>query len=186
MTTAPDAAPVMVPEAASVTAPTPALADDPLWQRVERICTVLALTGATLMLVCAVLVTVSVAKRWFTTSGIDGDFELVEMALALTAFSFFPLCQLHGHNIFVDTFTARAPAWLQAGLDGLWSLLYALIALLIAWRMTIGTLDTFASGTTTMVLELRFGWAMALATLAAFWLACTALLTALRFFRRPA
>ena len=71
----------------------------------------------------------------------------------------------------------------MASLDALWALVYAVVALLIAWRMSLGASDTIASGTTSMVLGLPIGWAMVAAAIFAFWLAVVALVTALRTWR---
>ena len=49
----------------------------------RRISDRLALAGGSLLLAMAMLVTASVLRRWFTTQGVPGDFELLQMALAL-------------------------------------------------------------------------------------------------------
>jgi hypothetical protein len=151
---------------------------------VDRACRGLAIAGGCLLLLGAALVTASVLRRWLTYTAIPGDFELVQMGLAVAVFAFLPLCQLRGTNIVVDSFTTRAPAWLQAGLDGLWALVYALVAGLVGWRMVAGTRDAFVSGTTTMVLALPIGWSMAVATTMAWWLALVALVAAARSLGR--
>jgi TRAP-type C4-dicarboxylate transport system permease small subunit len=144
----------------------------------------LALAGGLLVLAFAVIVTVSVVRRWLTGDGIPGDFELVQNGLAVAIFAFLPVCQLHGANIIADTFTLRAPPRFQAALDGLWSAVYAAVALLVAWQTAIGAGDTFASGTRSMVLGLPIGWAMVLAALFAFWLTAVAAVTAMRALQR--
>ena len=144
---------------------------------VESLTAALAIFGGGLILAAAVLVTVSVALRWITSQGINGDFDLIQYAMPLAVFAFLPWCQLRGGNIFVDTFTLRLPNGARAALDGLWALVYAGVAGLIAWRMAVGAQDAIASGTGSMVLSLPIGWAMALATLFAVWLTIVALLT---------
>jgi TRAP-type C4-dicarboxylate transport system permease small subunit len=146
----------------------------------------LALAGGLVVLAFAVIVTGSVARRWLTGAGVPGDFELVQTGLAIAVFAFLPLCQLHNANIIVDTFTTRLPPRAQAALDGLWALVYAAIALLVAWQTALGARDTLASRTTSMVLGLPIGWAMALASIFAFWLAAVAAVTARRMLRRAA
>ena len=80
------------------------------WTRLaERLGAALALTGAALSLFIAGLVTMSVALRWATSSGLPGDFEMVQMAVALAIFSFLPYTQLRRGNMLVDTFTSRLP-----------------------------------------------------------------------------
>lgn len=152
----------------------------------DRLTVLLALVGGVLVLAFALIVTVSVLWRWLVGAGVPGDFELVQTGLALAIFAFLPLCQLHNGNIIVDTFTGRAPLRLQAALDALWALVYAGVALLIAWQTALGARDTLASGTKSMVLGLPIGWAMALASVFAFWLCVVAGVTARRALRRAA
>lgn len=137
----------------------------------------LALTGGSIMLAAAAVVTASVVLRWLTSGGIPGDFDLLQFAMPLAVFAFLPLCQLRGGNIFVDSFTSRLPPRLVAALDGLWALVYAAAAGLIAWRMAVGAQDTIASGTGSMVLGLPVGWAMAASACFAAWLAIVAAVT---------
>jgi hypothetical protein len=102
---------------------------------VGRVSVWVALAGGCLVLAIAVLVTASVVRRWLTSDGIGGDFELVQTGLALGVFAFLPLCQLRDANIVVDTFTARLPARARGGLDALWAATYALAAGILAWRL---------------------------------------------------
>ena len=69
----------------------------------------LALAGGVVMLAAAFLVCASVGLRWATSSAIPGDFELVQIAVAVSAFAFLPFCQLRRGNIFVGTFTTSLP-----------------------------------------------------------------------------
>ena len=102
-----------------------------LGRRLTAVTEVLALAGGVLMLVVACLVTASVLMRWLLGDGISGDFELVQIATALGAFAFLPLCQARRGNVIVDTFTARLHRRARNGLDAIWDLAYAaLIAIL--------------------------------------------------------
>ncbi|HET6469787.1 MAG TPA: TRAP transporter small permease [Geminicoccaceae bacterium] len=150
---------------------------------VDRASVALALVGGCLLLGFGIMTTVSVVMRWLTSRGIQGDFELVQVGLAIAIFAFLPLCQLHRAHIMVDTFTMRAPARLRGLLDGLWALVTAGVAGLIAWRTFVGASETMASGTRTMVLGLPEGWIMALTAVFAVWLALVALVTAWRAVR---
>jgi TRAP-type C4-dicarboxylate transport system permease small subunit len=80
----------------------------------------------------------------------------------------------------VDTFTARWPKRLRDGVDGVWSLLYAGFALLIAVQVGRGALETMANRTTTMVLGLPTGYAIGVAALMSLWLAYVCLDVAIR------
>lgn len=150
----------------------------------SRVSDRLAVAGGMLILALAGLVTVSVVSRWLTSRGIPGDFELMQIGLALAVFAFLPLCQLRGGNLFVDTFTTRLPHGARRALDGFWSLVYALVAGLIALMMAVGAMQTVASGTRSMVLGLPIGWAIGIAALLATWLVFVVLVTALQAFRR--
>ncbi len=124
---------------------------------------VLAVVGGLLMLAVALVSTTSVVLRWLTSNPIQGDFEIVSIGGGLSVFLCLPWAQQRGANILVDSFTTRAPAWFNRGLDALWALVYAGFCGVLAWRMTLGAQDTVASHTVSMVLALPFGWAMALA-----------------------
>ncbi len=140
----------------------------------------LALAGGVLMLVVACLVTVSVLMRWLLGDGISGDFELVQIATALGAFAFLPLCQGRHGNVIVDTFTARLPERARRGLDALWDLAYAAVIAVIAWRLAAGALDAFASQTTSMVLGIPQGYAIAACAVMGAFLTVVALVTGQR------
>ena len=141
---------------------------------------VLALAGGALMLVVACLVTMSVLMRWLLGDGISGDFELVQIATALGAFAFLPLCQGRRGNVIVDTFTARLPERARRGLDALWDLAYAAVIAVIAWRLVAGALDAFASQTTSMVLGIPQGYAIAACAVMGAFLSLVAVATARR------
>ena len=69
---------------------------------------------------------------------VPGDFEMVQMGVAIAAFSFLPYCQLTGANVTADIFTSRAsPRWVA-----LFTLLAAVVAaifsVILIWRMSDG------------------------------------------------
>lgn len=150
---------------------------------VSRLTVGLAVAGGALVFGLAVLVTASVLMRWLAGRVVPGDFELVQIGISIATFCFLPLSQLRGHNIFVDTFTHRLPGRVRAALDGLFALLYAGIAALLAWQMGVGALETLASGTTTMVLGLPLGAPIGVAAVLCGWLALVALVSAVRIVR---
>jgi TRAP-type C4-dicarboxylate transport system permease small subunit len=153
---------------------------------VHRVAQGLALLGGLLMAGVAGLVAFSVAKRWATNQGVNGDFEMVQIALALSVFAFLPLCQLRRGNVMVDTFTLRLPGAAQRGLDALWDLVFGAFAAFIAWRLWLGAADQIGSRTTSMVLALPTGYAIAACSAMAGFLALVCGLTALRRLRdRP-
>jgi TRAP-type C4-dicarboxylate transport system permease small subunit len=152
----------------------------------ERLGAALALTGAALSLFIAGLVTVSVLLRWATSSGLSGDFEMVQMAVALAIFAFLPYTQLRRANMLVDTFTSRLSAVANARIDAFWDVVYAAAALLLGWRLAVGAGDAIASRTSSMVLGLPVGWAIMACAAMAILLALAALVTAVgRFGKQP-
>jgi TRAP-type C4-dicarboxylate transport system permease small subunit len=143
----------------------------------------LALAGGILMVVVASLVTVSVLMRWLLGDGISGDFELVQIATALAAFAFLPLCQARRGNVIVDTFTAKLSPRARDLLDALWDFTYAALIAVIAWRLVIGSRDAFASQTTSMVLGIPQGYAIAACAVMGVFLAIVASITASRLLK---
>jgi TRAP-type C4-dicarboxylate transport system permease small subunit len=143
----------------------------------------LALAGGVLMLGVASLVTVSVLMRWLAGDGISGDFELVQIATALGAFAFLPLCQARRGNVIVDTFTTRLPQRARDILDAVWDLTYAALMGIIAWRLVVGAQDAFASQTTSMVLGIPQGYAIAACAVMGVFLAVVAAVTALHLLK---
>lgn len=154
-----------------------------LGRRLTRAAETLALCGGLLMLAVSGLVTLSVLMRWLLGDGVSGDFELVQIATALGAFAFLPLCQARRGNVIVDTFTARLPPRALAALDALWDLAYAALAAMIAWRLVLGARDAFASQTTSMVLAIPQGYAIAACAAIGLFLAIVALATAGRLLK---
>jgi len=138
----------------------------------------LALAGGVLMVAVACMVTASVLMRWLADEGIAGDFEIVQIATALSAFAFLPLCQAVRGNIVVDSFTTWLPQRVRDLLDGLWDLVYAAAALMIAWHLFLGARDSLASGTTSMVRQIPIGYAVGACAAMAVLLGVAALVTA--------
>ncbi len=146
----------------------------------------LAIAGGLLMMTAAGIVVVSVLLRWTTSQSVSGDFELVQIATALAAFAFLPLCQGRRGNIIVDTFTAWLPPATQRRIDAVWDVVYALAAAVIAWRLAVGAYDTFRTNTVTMVLGIPQGWAIAVCSVIAVLLVLVCVGTAARLIRgRP-
>src|SRR5262245_46495199 len=111
---------------------------------------ILAVIGGFMIIALACLVTISILLRWLGQGSVDGDFELVQMGLALSVFAFLPLCQARRGNVMVDTFTSHLPRKGQMALDVFWDLVFASFAFFMAWRLGIGAMEAFASRTTTM------------------------------------
>jgi hypothetical protein len=117
--------------------------------------------------VLALLVSMSLTLRAFGWGGVRGDFEFVQMGVALMVFAFMPLCQARRGNVMVDSFTTRLPHRVQAALDAIWEVVFAVMMALIAWRLGLGALDAANSSTTTMVLLMPIAPAIAACALLA-------------------
>lgn len=106
----------------------------------------LLLTGITLM-TCGSLI-----GRNTTGDSIVGAFELTGVAAGAAIALFMPLCQARRGNIIVDFFTAKASPRTQSGLDRLGALLLAAIFGLLAWRTTLGGINSWSSHSETQIM----------------------------------
>ncbi len=144
----------------------------------------LAILGGLMVMTAAFVVMVSVAIRGSGLGAIGGDFEIVQMATALSVFCFLPYCQARRGNIVVDTFTNWLPQRARDLLDALWDIVYAVMAGIIAVQLLRGAMDTIRSNTVSMVLGLPTGWAIGVASVLAAILCIVTLATAWAMIRR--
>ena len=97
------------------------------------------------------MVCTSIALRASGFNPIQGDFELLQVGLAVSVGAFLPWCHLKGGNIFVDFVTARASNRTQRRLDAVAGVLVCIMMALVAWRAGAGALAAKASGEVTMI-----------------------------------
>lgn len=120
---------------------------------VEKFIEYWALAGGLLLLVVVLVTAYSMAGNIFFHQPVPGDFEIVEVCVAIAAFAFLPYCQTTDSNVSADIFTAGAGPRLTA----FFSLLASLVALgfsgLLLWRMSLGMLDFQEYRQITMVYE---------------------------------
>jgi len=150
---------------------------------VARVARALAIVGGLLSVASALLVTTSVTLRWLGFGSINGDFELVQIGVALSVFCFLPLTQARRGNIMVDTFTARLPLRVQRAMDAFWDFVYAGFMALTAWCLMNGARDALASGLTSAMLGLNLWPVFAATVLLILLLVVTAVDTALQLLR---
>lgn len=143
-----------------------------------RAAEITGIAGGVVSLSVGVLVTASVLGRWLLDQGVPGDFEFVKMGAALTVFFFLPACQARRGNIVVDTFTGFLSPVARARIDALWDIIYGLAMAAIGACMVVGTLESFKTHTTTMVLLLPVWPVLLVCTLLLFFLALVCLWTA--------
>ena len=150
---------------------------------VARVARALAIVGGLLSVATALLVTTSVTLRWLGFGSINGDFELVQIGVALSVFCFLPLTQARRGNIMVDTFTAWLPLRVQRAMDAFWDFVYAGFMALTAWCLMNGARDALASGLTSAMLGLNLWPVFAATVLLILLLVVTAVDTALQLLR---
>ena len=112
-----------------------------------------ALGGGVVLLAIAVMSTWSAASGFLFGKPLPGDFEMVEILVAVAAFAFLPYCQLTDANVTADIFTARAGRRTVAVLGLVASLVALGFALLLLWRMYAGLLDYRQYVETTAILR---------------------------------
>lgn len=130
----------------------------------HRLAITSALLGGIVLSALIVLTCLSVTGRAFVFAGlgpVPGDFELVEAGIAFAVFAFLPICQVQAGHATVDLFTnglgRQANLWLVA----FWECLFAVVMVLIAWRLAAGMLGKFGNGETSMFLQFSIWWAYA-------------------------
>lgn len=113
-------------------------------------------------------------SEWFLDLGVGpilGDFELVEAGVAFAIFAFLPLCQIMNGHATVDIFTSRFPASINRVIQMIVDIAFALVLILIAWRLFEGMQDKMRYNETTFLLQMPVWWSyaasFAAATLAA-------------------
>jgi len=125
----------------------------------DRLCRGLAIAGGAILAIAGAVTVCSVFGRYFFNDAIAGDSEIVSNLTALAVSLFLPWCQLARGNVIVDVFTERASTATRAVLDGIGSVLLAVIAAVIAWRLAVGGFGLAAANDETMVLRLPTWWA---------------------------
>jgi TRAP-type C4-dicarboxylate transport system permease small subunit len=111
-----------------------------------------ALLGGALLSAIALMSVASIVPRSLGLQPIQGDFELVQVGLAICVTLLLPWCQLQGGNIIVDFFTTWMRKRWQRRLDALGSVLFAGVIALVAWRTGVGAASLKSAGETTMLL----------------------------------
>lgn len=149
----------------------------------RRLTAIVAIAGGVLVFAIAALVTASVLLRWLSGMPIPGDFEMVQMGVALAVFCFLPFCQAERGNIVVDTFTTRLSARTRARIDAVWDAVYALAMAAIGYAMLPGVAAAWRSGEETMVARMPLWPALAISTALVLLLAAVASWTAVRLLR---
>ena len=159
---------------------------------VELVAKAMALLGGAVLLALVGVTCLSISGRWLSgvlqgafdgISGpgvelarsigpIRGDFELVEIGVAFAIMAFLPWCQLTRAHASVDIATSAMPDRVEKGLALLWEVVFALVLIVIAWRLYAGMEAKARYGETTFMLQVPVWWGYA-ATFAASVIAAT-------------
>ena len=120
-----------------------------LLEALAKLCAILA--GALLTLITLITCASLIGRN---TSGwsLVGDFELTGVAAGAAIALFMPFCQVRRGNIIVDFFTTRLSENANAGLDRFGALLLAGVFALLAWRTSLGGLNSFNTHSETQIL----------------------------------
>ena len=109
---------------------------------------------------------------------INGDFELVEAGMAFAVFAFLPICHLNGSHATVDIFTSKLSHRKNRLLRMITEVVFALVLVIIAYQLFLGTLSKQTTGETTFLLQFPLWWAYTASLLAAVVTAVVAVYTA--------
>ncbi len=142
------------------------------------ICLALALFGGMLLTAVALMTVVSIIGRAAIPLGLGpvrGDFELVEMGVAVAVFSFLPWCQLNRGHVTVDFVVDRLPERLKAALTLAGDLALLTVSAVIVWRLWLGLGEKTSYSETTFILGLPVWYGFALGVGGAFLFVLTSL-----------
>jgi hypothetical protein len=90
-----------------------------------------------------------------------GDFELVEAGIAFCIFAFLPLAQITGAHATVDILTSRFPDGVNRALTALWEVIFAVVLIVMAWKLYDGMQGKMRYNETTMLLQFPVWWSYA-------------------------
>jgi TRAP-type C4-dicarboxylate transport system permease small subunit len=117
----------------------------------RRLIELWALAGGLLIVALVLMNAYSLTADILIRRPLPGDFEMVEVGVAVAAFAFLPYCQLTGANVTADIFTQSAGPRTVAALALVSGLIALAFSLLLTWQMWLGLLDYRQQGETTTI-----------------------------------
>ena len=118
----------------------------------EALAKLCAIAAGVLLTVITLMTCASLIGRNTSGWSLVGDFELTGVAAGAAIALFMPFCQVRRGNIIVDFFTTRLSENANAGLDRFGALLLAGVFALLAWRTSLGGLNSFNTHSETQIL----------------------------------
>ena len=115
-------------------------------------CRAFAVGAGVLLILMAAMSLASIVGRTFLGKPILGDYELVEVMCAVAVSMSLPYCQIARGNVIVDFFTTGMSPQVVRALDVFASLLLAVIAFVVAWRLAIGMVGLRHNGDASMLI----------------------------------
>ena len=137
---------------------------------IDRVARWTALAGGLVLVLLTLMVVLSVSGRALSGWGlgpVPGDFELVEIGVAVAIFCALPWCYLRGGHATVDLLFEHMPAWAQKTVLVLSDLLMLLVWLVLSWKLWDGVWEKRAYMETTFILQMPLWWGYALCFAAA-------------------
>lgn len=119
----------------------------------------LAICGGVILSGVVLLIVANVVLRRVFNAPIEGEFEMAELVIGAAAFAFFPYAQWQNSNIRVDLLVDRSPPLLRRLLEIMAQLMFSTVAVILFWRLTVGTIEAFGGGEETTMLRIPVGWA---------------------------
>lgn len=124
----------------------------------ERATLWLALLGGVVLTLMALSTVISVAGRYFISSPIIGDTEIVQMFTAVVVALSLPYCQMRLGNVIVDVLTSSAPKKFRLVMDIIGSLLLGGLFAILAVQAYEGGMSAAKYGNETMMLRMMEWW----------------------------
>jgi TRAP-type C4-dicarboxylate transport system permease small subunit len=123
-----------------------------LHEALHKLAVWFAYAGGAIVAAIGIMSAISIIGRALWAKPITGDFELVEIGIAVAGSLFLAYCQITAGNIVVDIFTIRASDRAKAAMDCFGALLMAGMFILVGWRCAVGMTEIRHSGETSMLM----------------------------------
>lgn len=113
-----------------------------------------AILAGLLLIFITLMTCISIIGRELVGKTIVGDFELSGAAAGAAIALFLPWCQVKRGNIVVDFFTSKASLAAQDTMNRTGALLLGCVMALLAWRTSVGGVNSFQTHSETQILGL--------------------------------